>query len=170
MRPAGGASRRATFMLALVGVAIAGALGYMALVDPRPPVTFRERVDAVASTLKCPVCENLSVADSPSEPARRMRATVASKLREGKSPQEIRAHFVSDFGESVLLSPKPEGVNLVVWAVPVVLAVGGCVAVLLVVRRWVRAGTREGPSPVGRETDGDEAVAGRTSLLQRTKR
>ena len=69
MRPAGGASRRATFMLALVGVAIAGALGYMALVDPRSPVTFRERVDAVASTLKCPVCENLSVADSPSEPA-----------------------------------------------------------------------------------------------------
>src|SRR5512138_2893201 len=59
----------------------------------------------VASQLRCVVCQNLSVADSPSEMANQMRAIVRQQLTEGKNPQQIKDFFVSKYGEWVLLAP-----------------------------------------------------------------
>ena len=59
------------------------------------PADFEERVRSIAAELRCVVCQNLSVADSPSELAQQMREVVRQQLREGKSPEEIKAYFVS---------------------------------------------------------------------------
>ena len=54
---------------------------------------FERRMLDIASGLRCPVCQNLSVADSTSELARDMRALIVDQLRAGKTPEEIgRAH------------------------------------------------------------------------------
>jgi cytochrome c-type biogenesis protein CcmH len=127
-------------VLVLAAVATGVALAYMAFWGPRSSPSLQDRVDAVASTLGCPVCENLSVSESPSKLARRMRATVESELRQGRSPDEIRANFVRDFGESVLLSPTREGVNLIAWVLPIVLASGAVLTSVIVIRRWVKRG------------------------------
>lgn len=102
------------------------------------PGDLDEQVRAVAAELRCPVCQNLSVADSPSELAREMRDLIRQQLREGKSPEEVKAYFVSKYGEWVLLSPKVTGLNLLVWTLPFVGAVSGGIAVWVVARRWVR--------------------------------
>ena len=92
----------------------------------------------IAAGLRCPVCQNLSVADSPSEMAQEMRALILDQLRAGKSREEIRAYFVSKYGEWILLSPTPKGFALLVWVLPglgLLAALAGAVTAL---RRWTR--------------------------------
>jgi cytochrome c-type biogenesis protein CcmH len=82
------------------------------------------------------VCQNLSVADSPSDLAKEMRNLVRELVQQGKTREEIDAYFVSRYGEFVLLSPPKRGFNLLVWGLPfLAIAVGGGV-VYLVARRW----------------------------------
>jgi cytochrome c-type biogenesis protein CcmH len=94
------------------------------------------QVAAVASTLRCPVCQGESIQDSPSELAAEMRLVVRDKLRAGKTPEEIRAYFVSRYGEWILLEPKMTGLNILLYVFPVLLVIGGLVVVGILVRRW----------------------------------
>ena len=99
-------------------------------------LALEDRVRAIASELRCVVCQNLSVADSPSDLAKEMRNLVRELVQQGKTREEIDAYFVSRYGEFVLLSPPKRGFNLLVWGLPfLAIAVGGGV-VYLVVRRW----------------------------------
>jgi cytochrome c-type biogenesis protein CcmH len=126
-----------------------GTLLAVGLRGPEPPRTLDERVDAVASTIRCPVCQNLSVADSPSRLASGMRAEIARDLRAGKSPVEIRAELAAAYGEWILQAPPKEGIGLVAWLAPALLLLGGAVASAAAVRAWTAGGgpSRPGPSP-----------------------
>lgn len=91
---------------------------------------------AVALTLRCPVCQGESLQDSPSDLARQMRALVRDQLRAGKTPEEVKAYFVSRYGEWILLEPTMTGLNILLYVIPVLLVVGGLVLVVFLVRRW----------------------------------
>jgi cytochrome c-type biogenesis protein CcmH len=82
------------------------------------------------------VCQGLSIQDSPSELAQQMRGVVRDQLREGKSPTEVEAYFMSKYGEWILLEPRPTGFNVVVYAVPALAVLGGLGLIVVVVRRW----------------------------------
>ena len=97
--------------------------------------TLDERVHEIGAGLRCPVCLNLSVADSPSKLAGEMRTEIETQLRAGRSPEQIRAFFVDRYGEWILLSPPPHGWNLVPWAVPVVGLLAGVTLWVVLVRR-----------------------------------
>jgi cytochrome c-type biogenesis protein CcmH len=97
---------------------------------------IEEQTRAISAELRCVVCQNLSVADSPSEMAQQMRASVREQLQAGKSPQEIKDFFVSKYGEWVLLSPTNTGFNRLLWWLPLTVLVIGVVAALLLARRW----------------------------------
>src|SRR5262249_24497297 len=90
-----------------------------------------------SSELRCVVCQNLSVADSPSEMAQQMRAIVREQLEAGKSPEQIKEFFVSKYGEWVLLKPKTSGVSLLLWVLPYVALALGIAAALWFIRSRV---------------------------------
>jgi len=94
------------------------------------------RTSAVASQLRCPVCQGLSIQDSPSDLAQSMRSLVRDQLASGRTPDQVKAYFVSKYGEWILLEPKPSGFNLLAYAVPLVVVLGGGAAIVLAVRRW----------------------------------
>ena len=94
------------------------------------------RTREVASVLRCPVCQGLSIQDSPSELSLQMKDVVRQQLKEGKSPEEVKAYFVSKYGEWILLQPKASGANLVVYILPIVLVLGGGVLIWMMVKKW----------------------------------
>lgn len=136
---AAGGRRRLTIgskVLVLALLAAGASLALVALRGPAPPTNMADRVRAVASTLRCPVCQNLTVADSPSGLAQEMRRTIARDLQAGRTPDEIRKRFARSYGPWILESPPKRGIDLVAWLAPPVLVLGGLAAVALAVRRW----------------------------------
>lgn len=83
----------------------------------------------VASGLRCPSCQSHSINDSPSENARNMKRQTRAMLAAGYDEQQVRDYFQSAYGEFVLMMPKAEGFNLVVFATPIALVLVGLVAV-----------------------------------------
>jgi cytochrome c-type biogenesis protein CcmH len=112
---------------------------------------LEDRVRAIASGLRCVVCQNLSVADSPSEMAVQMRGIVREQLKAAKTPDEIRAYFVSKYGEWVLLAPTAQGFNLTVWVLPFAVLLAGLGLAVWFLRRWSRRGRDEPEEPVDPE-------------------
>jgi cytochrome c-type biogenesis protein CcmH len=105
-------------------------------------------VHQVASQLRCVVCQNLSVADSPSEMANQMRAIVRQRLAGGETPEQVIRYFVDRYGEWILLSPTPHGLNLLVWASPAIAVLVGLAVVACLIRRWTRPGRAAVPPPL----------------------
>ena len=118
----------------------------LTLVPQAAPSNLDEEVREIALQLRCPVCQNLSVGDSPSELANEMRGLIREQLQTGKSRTEVMEYFVERYGEWILLAPPKRGFNLVVWVLPFVLIPVGGVAVYLGARRWVRHGAAAEPS------------------------
>lgn len=111
---------------------------------------LEERTRQVAAQLRCPVCQGLSLADSPSELALEMKDVVRQQLAVGRTPEQVKAYFVAKYGEWILLEPPARGLNRVAYTLPVVAVVAGLALVWLMLGRW----TRSGPEP------GRDAYAG----------
>lgn len=122
--------RRIALLIAVLTVAL--AIGFAAL--PRPD-TAADRVDRIASELRCPVCQGLSVRDSPSETAREMNDLVAQRVSEGRSDTEIRDEFRRSYGDWIFLAPPVAGWTGLVWVVPVAAIFGGAAFAVSRVRR-----------------------------------
>ena len=120
--------------VAVVGLAVVFASG-----RPDPAGSIDDRVHEIGAGLRCPVCLNLSVADSPSKLAGEMRAEIETQLRSGRSPEQVRAFFVDRYGEWILLAPTRRGLNILPWAIPIVgLLVGAALWIGFVRRRTPR--------------------------------
>ncbi len=91
----------------------------------------------IARSLQCPVCQNTSVADSPSQLATQMREIIAAKLAAGETRESIMAYFVQRYGEGVLLSPPQEGFTAALWWGPPLILATGTALLLLCLRQWL---------------------------------
>ena len=88
--------------------------------------TIDDQVTSIANLLMCPVCQGQSVGESNSNLAHDMRDIVRKQLEQGKSKEEILAYFVNSYGETILASPPPKGINWLLWLLPgVAIIVGG---------------------------------------------
>lgn len=76
---------------------------------------------AIASTLRCTVCQNQPVSESHADLAADMRQIIREQLAAGKSRKEIVDYFVSRYGDYVLMKPPYEGPGILVWVGPLAL-------------------------------------------------
>jgi cytochrome c-type biogenesis protein CcmH len=131
----------------LLTLLVAGAAP--AQTPPLDSAALEARVRDISSRLRCPVCLNLSIADSPSELARDMVDNVREHLKRGESEEQIRAFFEKRYGEWVHMKPPAHGFNLLVWLLPAAVVLGGGALVVFTLRRWIRNATQtaaaEGP-------------------------
>ena len=124
----------------MIRLALAVVMAFAGMQQPAIPDSLLDaRTAEVASTLRCPVCQGESIQDSPSELAQQMRSVVRDRLRQGETPDQIRAYFSARYGEWILLEPKMTGLNVVLYVIPVVLILGGLVLIVFLVKKWTRA-------------------------------
>jgi cytochrome c-type biogenesis protein CcmH len=100
--------------------------------------TPEERIDAIARTVKCPVCPGESVYESRNSVALNIKADIAREVRAGQSDDQIRAGLSARYGEAVLLVPRADGIGAAVWVLPVAVFVAAVAGLVLAFRRWRR--------------------------------
>jgi cytochrome c-type biogenesis protein CcmH len=92
---------------------------------PNPAQEARAR--HLFQQLRCVVCQNESIDDSPAEIAGDLRQIVRSQIVAGRSDQQVIDYMVQRYGEFILLKPTLTPGNLALWLTPflAVLAGGG---------------------------------------------
>ncbi len=146
-------------MRAIGLVVLSLALATVAIVTgARAAAVTDGEVAAVARELRCVVCQNLSVEDSPSEMARQMRDVIRERLVAGESPEAVKAYFVARYGEWVLLAPPTRGFGLLAWVLPLAMLGGGLVVAVVVLQRWSTRGAASETADVAVDADALEAV------------
>jgi cytochrome c-type biogenesis protein CcmH len=132
--------------LALVVVAILAAIWSYVMITTPPQKTLDQKVQDVASQLKCPVCQDESVADSPSLIAQQMRDVIRQKLQSGQSEQQVISYFVSRYGQQILWSPPWQGFSMLAYLIPFGLFTGGCILLFFILRDWSASSRSPGAS------------------------
>ncbi len=120
----------------LLGIALALVVAAIAAsaVVPRAR-TIDDRARALEATIRCPVCQGLSIADSPALLAQQMRSLVREQLEAGRTDAQILDQFVSRYGRWILLTPASQGPDLILWLLPGALVGGGAVLLVAIGRR-----------------------------------
>jgi cytochrome c-type biogenesis protein CcmH len=103
---------------------------------PLEDPALEARAIRLADQLRCPVCQGLSIHDSPSPLAQDMKDLIRSQVAGGATDDEVRQYFISKYGEWVLLEPKPSGFNLLVYILPALGLLAGAAFIFFAVRRW----------------------------------
>lgn len=128
-------TRRIFFLLVLTGIVALTAAGLYRSATTESQQSSQDVARSVTKTLRCPTCQGLSIADSPSPVAAGMRKVVEEQAVSGRSPDEIRAYFVHRYGDWVLLAPPRRGVTWLLWVFPLIVLLLGAVAALLLIRQ-----------------------------------
>ena len=73
------------------------------------------RARDLSKQLRCLVCRNESIDESNSMIAKDLRAILRERLLEGDSDGEIMSFLVNRYGEYILLKPKLDKKNIILW-------------------------------------------------------
>jgi cytochrome c-type biogenesis protein CcmH len=113
-------------ILALPLSAVAGE-AQPAAADP----ALEERMMALASQLRCLVCQNETLADSQAPLAADLRNQIREKMRQGASERDVINYLVARYGDFVLYRPPLKSTTFLLWIGPLLLLVGGLAALFL---------------------------------------
>jgi len=100
------------------------------------PTPSDDEVNAIASQLFCPVCENTPLDVCPTTACHQWRELIRQMLADGKSPTEIKQYFVDYYGARVLAEPPAAGLNWLVYVVPPLAFLAGAVLLFQAFRVW----------------------------------
>ena len=117
---------------------IAGSLivaATVVLVGAPSTATSAGRIAHLETLVKCPSCEDLSVAQSNATSAIAVRHEIERRVRSGESDNRILTSLESRYGTSILLSPSTSGVGTLLWIVPLLALAAFVVAAVRLARR-----------------------------------
>ena len=136
------------FLLGLLMLIISGSalatIDVMQFKDEAQEQQFRQ----LTEQLRCPKCQNNSIADSNSMIATDLRQKVYELMQEGKSQKEIVDYMVARYGNFVTYDPPLTPLTVLLWVMPVVaIGLGGWI-IFARTRRRVRVKLEEFPDDV----------------------
>ena len=123
----------------LVAVFLALSLAFLSSPAPaQGPTPTDDEVNRIAKQLYCPVCESTPLDVCPTEACRQWRDLIRSMLAEGKSEEEIKQYFVTQYGVRVLDEPPN---LLLTYLVPGVAILLGALLLLRGFQMWIKPST-----------------------------
>ncbi|MEY3749104.1 MAG: cytochrome c biosis protein CcmH [Actinomycetota bacterium] len=116
------------------------------------PRTQQDRIDAISKRLACPTCQGESIYVSRAPAAESVRAEIARQVASAqRTDDEIISYIENRFGSSVLLVPRSDGLDALIWILPVSLGILGVGGLGLLFVRWRREQSMtESPRPTAR--------------------
>jgi cytochrome c-type biogenesis protein CcmH len=97
--------------------------------------TSQSRINHLETLVRCPACEDISVAVSDATSAIAVRHEINRDVHRGESDNNILTSLEATYGPSILLSPPTSGLGTLLWAVPVAVLVLAVVTGLRLARR-----------------------------------
>ncbi|MCU5772830.1 cytochrome c-type biogenesis protein CcmH [Erwiniaceae bacterium BAC15a-03b] len=85
----------------------------------------------LTESLRCPKCQNNSIADSNAMIAGDMRLKVYQLMKQGQSKQQITDYMVARYGNFVTYQPPLTASTLILWAGPVLFVLLGALVIIL---------------------------------------
>ena len=136
------------FLLGLLMLVISGSalatIDVMQFKDEAQEQQFRQ----LTEQLRCPKCQNNSIADSNSMIATDLRQKVYELMQEGKSQKEIVDYMVARYGNFVTYDPPLTPLTVLLWVMPVVaIGLGGWI-IFARSRRRIRLKQEEFPDDI----------------------
>jgi cytochrome c-type biogenesis protein CcmH len=115
------------------------------------PTPSDDEVNAIASQLYCPVCENTPLDVCDTEACRQWRNLIHQMLAEGKTEVEIKQYFAETYGVRVLSEPPIKGFNWLAYIIPPIAFLLGAYLLFRAFKTWKRLAkepiTGESPQP-----------------------
>ena len=96
-----------------------------ACTPPTDEAVIEDRTMNLASGLRCPVCQGMSVADSSTEAAVGMKNQIEKLVREGWCDEQILDYFIERYTTWILLEPPAEGTNWLIYTAPALVVLLG---------------------------------------------
>lgn len=133
------------FLLAVLSLPAQAALS---------PQELNQRYQSLSKELRCLVCQNESLAESPAGLADDLRQEVRQQIESGKSDAEIKSYLVDRYGYFVLYKPPFIGRTLLLWVAPFLILLGlGSWVILQLVRKEQKSALNVPPQEVSPEVD-----------------
>jgi cytochrome c-type biogenesis protein CcmH len=132
----GKARQWATFILSVCLLAT-GSLFAQTPTPEMPPMKpeLEARLKKLETELRCLVCQNQTLAESPAGLAGDLRREIRLLAESGKDNEEIKQHLKARYGDFVLYKPQLDTKTWLLWFGPFVLLAGGALVVVIVTRR-----------------------------------
>lgn len=140
--------RRALWLAAAVIAVAFLVVGSTRTAEPR---TQQDRIDAISKRLACPTCQGESIYVSRAPAAESVRAEIARQVASAqRTDDEIIAYIENRFGSSVLLVPRSDGLDALIWILPVSFAILGVGGLGMLFVRWNRERASSESRPASR--------------------
>jgi len=124
----------------LSGLLVCGAAAAREAEPLAANAAVEARMMAVASELRCMVCQNQTIADSHADLAADLRQQIREMVAKGMSDEQIRHYMTDRYGDFVLYKPPLEARTVLLWAGPPALLMLALGALFLVLRHRQRLG------------------------------
>ena len=131
-----GHSVRRRRLVMTIGLVL-GALVFTGGLPAQPTPEQASRIESLQREILVPCCWQEDVYTHRSELAYQMKDEIREMVLAGKSDREVLDHYKAQYGMRVLVEPEG-GLWWVMNVVPAVVLVLGMVAIVFILRRWLK--------------------------------
>jgi cytochrome c-type biogenesis protein CcmH len=115
-----------------------------ALAQAIEPLPFKDHAEEVryqhlTAQLRCPMCQNETLADSNAPIARDLRNQIFQLMQHGQTDAQIKQYLVDRYSEFVLYDPPVVRNTWLLWFGPLLILLVGAAAVIATIRKRSRA-------------------------------
>jgi len=97
--------------------------------------SIKKQSDEIAKMLKCMTCQNLTIYESDTEFSKQIKKEIYEQLKNGVSKNDVLEFMVQRYGEYMLLKPKLDIKNTLLWILPFVLIISSFLILLVKLRK-----------------------------------